>query len=409
MSWWWAGAIGAAKKKLLEDDASKGFQSVGLIVGVTGIVGNSLAEILPLSDTPGGPWKVYGIARRPRPPWNVDHPVEYIQCDISDADDALAKLSPLTDVTHIFYATWTNRSTELENCEANGTMLRDVLRAVIPNAPNLRHICLQIGTKHYIGPFESFGKVQPHDPPFTEDMPRLDVPNFYYTLEDVLFEEAAKKEGLTWSIHRPQVIFGFSPYSLMNIIGTLCVYAAICKHENAPLKFPGSKAAWNCYSNASDADLIAEHQIWAAVDPYAKNEAFNCSNGDVFKWKHLWKVLAEQFDVEYVECDESEKPVSLEEMMKDKRPVWDEIVREKELVPTKLEEIGMWWFVDLMFSGGAMLDSMNKSKEHGFSGFRNSKNSFISWIDKFSALLSCGITILLKIEVQNWAGSTTQH
>ncbi|CBI19431.3 unnamed protein product, partial [Vitis vinifera] len=65
MSWWWAGAIGAAKKKFDEDDAPRGFQSVGLVIGVTGIVGNSLAEILPLSDTPGGPWKVYGVARRP--------------------------------------------------------------------------------------------------------------------------------------------------------------------------------------------------------------------------------------------------------------------------------------------------------------------------------------------------------
>uniref|UniRef100_A0A5B6ZSI0 Iridoid synthase n=1 Tax=Davidia involucrata TaxID=16924 RepID=A0A5B6ZSI0_DAVIN len=312
--------------------------------------------------------------------------MEYVQCDISDADDTLAKLSPLTDVTHIFYVTWTSRPTELENCEANGTMLRNVLGAVIANAPNLRHVCLQTGNKHYIGPFELFGKVQPHDPPFTEDMPRLDYPNFQYTLEDILFGEAAKKEGLAWSIHRPAVIFGCSPYSMMNLIGSVCVYATICKHENTPLKFPGSKAAWNSYSNASDADLIAEQQIWAAVDPNAKNEAFNCSNGDVFKWKHLWKVLAEQFSVEYVEFDESENAVvSLEEMMKDKGPVWDEIVREKELVPTKLEEVGIWWFVDITLSGEAMLDSMNKSKEHGFLGFRNSKNSFVSWIDKVKA------------------------
>ncbi|KAK9270729.1 hypothetical protein L1049_026312 [Liquidambar formosana] len=187
------------EKKFEEDDAPRGFQSVGLVIGVTGIVGNSLAEILPLSDTPGGPWKVYGVARRPRPNWNVDCPVEYIQCDVSDEDDTMAKLSPLTDVTHIFYVTWTNRSTEIENCEANGAMFRNVLRAVIPSAPNLRHICLQTGGKHYVGPFESFGKIQPHDPPFTEDMPRLSAPNFYYTLEDVLFEEAEKKEGLTWS------------------------------------------------------------------------------------------------------------------------------------------------------------------------------------------------------------------
>ena len=384
MSWWWAGAIGAAKKKLEEDEAPKGLKSVALIIGVTGIVGNSLAEILPLADTPCGPWKVYGVARRPRPNWNADHPIEYIQCDISDREDAVAKLSPLTDVTHIFYVTWANKPTEIENCKANGTMFRNVLDAVVPSATNLSHICLQTGAKHYIGPFELFGKIQPHDTPFTEDLPRLDAPNFYYTLEDILFEEAEKNDRLTWSIHRPQVIFGFSPYSMMNIIGALAVYAAVCKHEGKPLKFPGTKAAWNCYSTASDADLIAEHQIWAAVDPYAKNEAFNCSNEDVFKWKHLWKVLAEQFGIENAEFDEDGPRVSLVEVMKEKGAVWDEVVKENQLEPTKLDEFA-WAFSDLMLSGEALLDSMNKSKEHGFLGFRNSKNSLITWIDKMKA------------------------
>ncbi|KAF5739461.1 3-oxo-Delta(4 5)-steroid 5-beta-reductase-like [Tripterygium wilfordii] len=383
MSWWWAGAIGAAKKKFEEDDAPRSFQSVALVIGVTGIVGNSLAEILPLSDTPGGPWKVYGVGRRPRPNWNADHPIEYIQCDISDSEDTRDKLSQLADVTNIFYVSWTSRSSEAENCEINGRMLRNVLQVVIPNAPNLRHVCLQTGTKHYVGPFELMGKIPAHDPPFSEDLPRLDVPNFYYTQEDILFEEVATKEGLTWSVHRPHHIFGFSPYSLMNIIGTLCVYAAICKHEGVPLKFPGSKAAWECYATASDADLIAEHQIWASVDPYSKNEAFNISNGDVFKWKHFWKVLAEQFGIEEYGF-EGEGP-SLAEMMKNKGPVWEEIVGENQLQPTKLEEVGVWWFADLILGGEDRLPLMNKSKEHGFLGFRNSKNSFISWIDKMKA------------------------
>ncbi|GLT40168.1 hypothetical protein SLA2020_143220 [Shorea laevis] len=384
MSWWWAGAIGAAKKKFEEDEAPRSFQSVGLVVGVTGIVGNSLAEILPLSDTPGGPWKVYGVARRPRPNWNADHPIEYIQCDVSDPADTEAKLSQLTDVTHIFYATWANRSTEEENIEANGAMLRNVLRAVIPNAPNLRHICLQTGTKHYIGPFELVGKIESHDPPFTEDLPRLNAPNFYYAQEDVLFEEAEKKEGLTWSVHRPDVIWGFSPYSMMNMIGTLCVYAAICKHEGKPLLFPGSKAAWECYSNASDADLIAEHQIWAAVDPYARNEAFNVLNGDVYRWKQLWKVLAEQFGIEEYGFEEG-KNLGLSQMMKGKERVWEEIVRENQLQETSLAEVGGWWFVDWVLGGQAPLTSMNKSKEHGFLGFRNSRNAFVTWVDKLKA------------------------
>ena len=351
---------------------------------MTGIVGNSMAEILPLADTPGGPWKVYGVARRPRPSWNEDHPIKYISCDVSDSDDVEAKLSPLTDITNIFYVTWTNRSTEKENCEANAKMLRNVLSVVIPNCPNLKHICLLTGRKHYLGSFERLWSTQAHDPPLTEDLPRLDCPNFYYTLEDILFEEVGKKAGLTWSVHRPGIIFGFSPYSMMNLVGTLSVYAAICKHEGAVLRFPGCKAAWDGYSDCSDADLIAEHQIWAAVEPYAKNEAFNVSNGDVFKWKHFWKALAEQFEVECGGYEEG-KDVKLQELMKDKGPVWDEIVRENGLLPNKLEDIGNWWFADLMLQSAVPLDTMNKSKEHGFLGFRNSKNSFLSWIDKVKA------------------------
>ncbi|XP_062107579.1 (S)-8-oxocitronellyl enol synthase CYC2-like [Humulus lupulus] len=379
------------QKRIYYDDAPPNYQSVALVVGVTGIVRNSLAEILPLSDTPGGPWKVYGVARRPQPAWNADHPIHYIQCDVTDPDQTRDELSKLNDVTHIFYVTWSSRPTEVENCDVNGRMLKNVLEAVVPHAPNLQHVCLQTGRKHYVGPFELLGKVRPHEPPFHEDLPRLDVPNFYYTQEDILMAEVEKKEGLTWSVHRPGVIFGFSPYSLMNLISGLCVYAAICKHEGKPLKFPGNRAGWDTYWDASDADLIAEHHIWAAVDPNAKNEAFNCSNGDVFKWKHLWKVLADQFDVMYEDFEDSDRDITgvsrpgLVEMMKDKSQVWDDIVRQNGLVPTKLKDVGCWWFVDFILCYSGVIDSMNKSKEHGFVGFRNSKTSFISWIDKLKA------------------------
>ncbi|OIW20851.1 hypothetical protein TanjilG_24929 [Lupinus angustifolius] len=371
--------------KLVEKEAPQSFQNVALVIGITGIVGNSLAEILTLRNTPGGPWKVYGVARRPRPSWNDNHPVHYIQCNISDEHDTQAKLSVLTDVTHIFYVSWSSRPTEAQNCEVNGAMFRNVLRALIPNAPNLRHVSLQTGAKHYVGPFELFGKIKPHEPPFTEDLPRLNAPNFYYTQEDILMEEVQKKEGLTWFVNRPQVIFGFSPYSLMNLIGTLCVYAAICKHESVPLMFPGTKAAWECYSIASDADLIAEQHVWGAVNAHARNEAFNISNGDVFKWKHLWKVLADKFGIEDYGFEEGSSCLRLSELMKDKGHVWEEIVKENQLQQTKLDEVGDWWFADVILGGEAFLYTMNKAKEHGFFGFRNSTKSFINWIDRTKA------------------------
>ncbi|KAK2452614.1 NineTeen Complex (NTC) component [Trifolium repens] len=385
MNWWLARATGGTGKFTDSKEEPRSFQNVALIIGVTGIVGNSLAEILPLKDTPGGPWKVYGVARRPQPTWNADNPIHYIQCDVSNQNDVELKLTTLTDVTHIFYVSWTSKPTETQNCEVNGSMLRNVLRSLIPNAPNLCHASLQTGTKHYVGSFESIDKIKPHESPFTEDVPRLDALNFYHTQEDILFEEVGKKKGMTWFINRPQVIFGFSPYSMMNLISTLCVYAAICKHEGVPLRFPGSKGAWECYSTSSDANLIAEQHIWGAVDPNTKNEAFNCSNGDVFKWKHLWKVLADKFGIEDYEFEEEGSELRLTDMMKDKGGVWEEIVRENGLLNTKLEDVGDWWFADFMMRVEGVLDNMNKAKEHGFLGFRNSKNSFINWIDKTKA------------------------
>ncbi|GAB2219328.1 hypothetical protein Droror1_Dr00006963 [Drosera rotundifolia] len=375
------GAVGAVKHKK-GDDLPPKHRSVGLIIGVTGITGNSLAEILPLSDTPGGPWKVYGVARSPRPVWQADFQVEYIRCDVGDQDDATAKLSCLTDVTHIFYIAWTYRPDEAENCADNGRMLRNVLAAVIPNAPKLRHICLQTGRRYYPGLFESSGMAIPYDPPLTEDLPRFESPNFYYAMEDILRQDLNLKEGLSWSIHRPTVMFGFSPYSTLNLIGSLCVYAAVCKHNGVLLRFPGSRAAWEGYSDASDADLAAEQQIWAAVHENGKNEAFICSNGDVFRWKHLWRVLAEQFEVEYVNYEE-EFDITLEELMKDKGEVWDEIVEKNGLVATKLEQVGKWPFADGALRAEPALGCMNKSKEHGFLGFRNTKSSLIYCIDKY--------------------------
>ncbi|XP_043697893.1 3-oxo-Delta(4,5)-steroid 5-beta-reductase-like [Telopea speciosissima] len=164
-------------------------------------------------------------------------------------------------------------------------MFRNVLRAVIPNAPNLQHICLQTCAKYYLGSFEDLisGTAHPHDPPFDDDLPRLPTPNFYYTLEDILLEEVEKKDSFTWFVLRPSCIFGFSAFSLMNIIGTLCVNAAICKHEGKPLRFPGTQSTWDLYSEASDADLIAEHhkrERWRGI--VGREEG---SDGEVQIWE----------------------------------------------------------------------------------------------------------------------------
>ncbi|KAG2561149.1 hypothetical protein PVAP13_8KG111603 [Panicum virgatum] len=355
-SWWWRGA--ALKREDEQQVAAAAgpppFRSVALVVGSTSLVGTSLVDMLPLPGTPGGPWKVYALSRRPPPPWSPPPPasVTHFHVDLSDSGAA-------------------------QNREVNSAMLRNVLAVVVPSCPALAHVSLQTGTKHYMGPPEAFGRTAALDLPYTEDMPRLDWPNFYYNQEDLLFDALARRGGgegaaVSWSVHRPNLILGLSPRSAMNIVCSLCVYAAICRKEGVPLRWPGSLGTWEGFSSASDADLVAEQQIWAAVDPMAKNEAFNCSNGDVYRWRQqLWPILAGRFGLEWVGYEGEEKRVKVSDAMAGKEAVWAEIVEEKQLVPTQLHEVANWWFVDALFSVKLeFLDSMNKSKEHGFFGFR---------------------------------------
>nr|XP_051203552.1 (S)-8-oxocitronellyl enol synthase ISY1-like [Lolium perenne]XP_051203553.1 (S)-8-oxocitronellyl enol synthase ISY1-like [Lolium perenne]XP_051203554.1 (S)-8-oxocitronellyl enol synthase ISY1-like [Lolium perenne] len=149
MSWWWARAIGAVKKRQDENAAAAEptLQSVALVVGSTGIVGTSLLDILPLQDTPGGPWKVYALSRRPLPPWSPPSSpaVTNLHLDLADSAAVADALEPLKDITHVFYAAWSSHPTEDENRRANSAMLRNVLSVVVPNCPALVHVCLQTG------------------------------------------------------------------------------------------------------------------------------------------------------------------------------------------------------------------------------------------------------------------------
>jgi hypothetical protein len=58
-------------------------------------------------------------------------------------------------------------------------------------------------------------------------------------------------------------------------------------------------------------------------------------------------------------------------------------VHENGLHPLKLEEVGHWWFADLILNQPfENVSSMNKSREHSFLGWRDSEKSFLSAIDK---------------------------
>ncbi|KAL9996084.1 putative (S)-8-oxocitronellyl enol synthase [Helianthus debilis subsp. tardiflorus] len=146
--------------------------------------------------------------------------------------------------------------------------------------------------------------------------------------------------------------------------------------------YVGNKYTWEHFCDASDARVLAEQQIWASVTNKANNEAFNCTNGDVFTWKMIWRVLCDAFDIEFVPFDEKEE-FDLVEFMKDKGEVWDRIVEENGLYKTKMEEIAYFNGIDKLLQFEFQhVCSVNKSREFGFHGYANTLKSIPEWVQK---------------------------
>ncbi|KAL2338971.1 hypothetical protein Fmac_013417 [Flemingia macrophylla] len=358
---------------------------VALVVGVTGVTGVSLVHALKRPNCVGGPWKVYGAARRPPPSWfppsMVDH---FITFDALHTDHTRAKLFPIAhEVTHLFWITFQLHPDEETNVTVNKTMLLNVLTALKSSSSSrLAHVTVQTGTKHYMGPvFDPFRSTQliTHDPPFHENMQRLPYPNFYYALEDLVHSHAP---SLTYSVHRSSIIIGASARSKHNTLLTLATYAAICRHVGLAFRYPGTRYTWEHFCDMTDARVLAEQHVWAAVRAEAKNQAFNCTNGDVFTWKSMWKLLAELFHVEFVAFDEREE-FDMGKLMRDKGSVWEEIVDQHGLCNTKLEEITCYEALQTVLRFPFQhVSSMNKSREYGFLGFVDTFKSITFWVEK---------------------------
>ena len=95
----------------------------------------------------------------------------------------------------------------------------------------------------------------------------------------------------------------------------------------------------------------------------ARNEAFNITNGDLFRWKHLWPRVARLFGMP---CgDVQTLPLGL--WMADKDPIWQRIVRQHKLTPSRLDEVAVWAFGDFVFrQSSEVISSMTKIRTVGF-------------------------------------------
>jgi nucleoside-diphosphate-sugar epimerase len=252
-------------------------------------------------------------------------------------------------------------------------MVRNVLDAV-SNAGSVEHVALVTGLKHYLGPFEAYGKGKLPATPFREDQPRLDIENFYYAQEDEMFA-AAKRDGFGWSVHRPHTIIGYAVGNAMNMGVTLAVYATICRETGRPFSFPGSAMQWNSLTDMTDAGLLARHLEWAATTAAARNQAFNIVNGDVFRWSWMWTRLADWFGLQPAKY--AGEGIPLERQLADAGPVWTDIARKHRLAENDLTVLASAWHTDADLGRPIeVVTDMGKSRKLGFLDYQVTEDSF---------------------------------
>ena len=348
-----------------------------LIAGASGLVGYAAAR--HFAQRPG--WRVIAVSRRR--PEGLDG-VDVRSVDLMDRARADEVFGAMRDITHVVYAALYEKPglirgwREPDQMETNRQMLENFLEPLRKAAAGLQHVTLLQGTKAYgahLGPIAI---------PAKERAPRHQHENFYWLQEDYL---RACQAGQPWTftILRPQVIFGESLGSHMNLIPALGVYAALLREEGKPLSFPGGPP-W--VREAVDADLLARACEWAAESPACANETFNINNGDVFEWRQVWPAIADALGL----AVGPEEPMSLAETMPPREPEWAAIVARYGLrSPSRLSDfVGQsFFYADAQLAYGAKrpppttLVSTIKARQAGFHDCMDTEDMFRKWFLRF--------------------------
>ena len=333
---------------------------VALVVGAQGVIGRNLVE--HLADIGG--WEVIGLSRRGGEPRG---PVRHVAVDLLDRDQTRARLGDLRRVTHVFYAAFQDRPTWAELVPPNLAMLENVVDAIEPVAPGLRHVSLMQGYKVYgahLGPFKT--PARETDPPH--------MPPEFNVDQQAFLEDRQAGRRWSWSALRPSIVCGFALGIPMNLTMAIAVYASISAELGLPLRFPGVPGAYDSLIEMTDAGLLARATVWAATDERCANQAFNINNGDLFRWSEMWPKLARCFGLEVA----PPLPMSLADVMADKAPLWRKMVDRHGLAPTSYEQVSSWRFADAVFSWNHdLIADGSKARRFGFHEFVDSEAMFV--------------------------------
>jgi nucleoside-diphosphate-sugar epimerase len=346
-----------------QENASR---KTALVVGANGVIGRNLIDhLVTLPD-----WDIIGVSRRGGEPAGR---VRYVAVDLLDPVDSREKLSPLTEVTHIFYAAYQDRPTWAELVQPNLAMLVNVVDAIEPIAGKLRHISLMQGYKVYgahLGPFKTPARESDAKP----------MPPEFNTDQQNFLEQRQQGKEWTWTALRPSVVGGFALGNPMNLAMVTAVYASMSKELGIPLRFPGKPGAYHSLMEMTDAGLLAKATAWAATDERCANQAFNIANGDLFRWNELWPKIAAYFELEVA----PPLPMSLEVMMQDKEPLWNAMVEKYGLADNSYKSVSSWGFGDFVFSWDYdFFADGTKARRFGFHEFVDTESMFLNIFENF--------------------------
>lgn len=348
-----------------------------LIAGGSGLVGFAALKHFAGRDD----CDVIVLSRR-RPPETFGARV--LQADLTDPD-ALASLGEaFAPVTHLVYtalyetprliAGWRDE----KQIATNAAMLRNLFEPLEKAATGLRHVTLLQGTKAY------GVHVKPIPVPAREGRDEMyEQPNFYWEQENYL---AAKREGKTWTTTtlRPQVIFGESFGSAMNLIPAIGTYAALLKATGEPLHYPGGDPN---ITEGVDADLLARAIDWAGEATAAANGTFNITNGDIFMWQEVWPAIADALGM----APGEKRPLELASAIPPRAGEWDAIRKAHGLVSPPLGDyVGLsFQYVDSVLGYGddrradPAIVSTVKLRRAGFCDMIDTEDMFRKWFRLF--------------------------
>lgn len=345
--------------------------SVVLVIGASGVIGG--AVVRHLAGRAGV--TVLAAARRPEadPAANVvPLPVDLTKpADRSTAPKTVPSAQALGAVTHCVYCAYVDAPGWEAQNKPNADLFAAAMDFAERHCPDLRQVTLLQGMKAYgshLGPFKT---------PAKESDPRIPQPHFYYDQEDALVARAAKR-GWNWSVLRPHVVIGPARRSPLNLAAVLAVYGALCRARGEALSFPGPEAAFDAVYQATDAGLLARAVEWAGADPRAAGQVFNITNGDFFRWRHVWPAIAAALDLE-------PGPVRPRRLAQEFGPSadgtgeavqaeWDRLVAAHGLEPNRLADLVSWPFADYVFNTthDVMADTL-KCRQAGFLAFADSE------------------------------------